>query len=37
VNAITGEVKKPHEINQDICIKCGKCYQSCKFDSIIKR
>lgn len=34
VNAITGERKKKHEIDQDICIKCGKCKETCKFDAI---
>ncbi|MDI6851220.1 MAG: NADH-quinone oxidoreductase subunit NuoF [bacterium] len=32
--AITGEVRKPHFINQDICIKCGTCYEVCRFDAI---
>lgn len=35
-NAITGEKKKPHEIDQSLCIKCGVCYDTCKFESIIK-
>lgn len=34
VNAISGERKKPHEINQSICIKCGACMEKCKFDAI---
>jgi NADH:ubiquinone oxidoreductase subunit F (NADH-binding)/NAD-dependent dihydropyrimidine dehydrogenase PreA subunit/(2Fe-2S) ferredoxin len=34
VNAISGERKQTHVINQDLCIKCGICYQSCKFDAI---
>ena len=34
VQAISGEVKKPHEINQDVCIKCGQCYTLCKFGAI---
>ena len=34
VNAISGEVKKPHEIDQDKCIKCGKCVATCKFSAI---
>jgi len=34
VNAISGERKKPHEINQSICIKCGACMDKCKFDAI---
>ncbi len=33
--AITGSVKEVHVIDQDLCIKCGKCYEVCKFDSII--
>ena len=34
VSAISGERKQTHVIDQDICIKCGICYQSCKFDAI---
>lgn len=36
VNAIEGSVKVPHKIDITKCIKCGKCYSSCKFDAIIK-
>ncbi|MCK4664442.1 MAG: NADH-quinone oxidoreductase subunit NuoF [Bacteroidales bacterium] len=36
VNAITGERKKLHFIDQEVCIKCGLCYDACKFDSILK-
>jgi Na+-translocating ferredoxin:NAD+ oxidoreductase RNF subunit RnfB len=35
VNAVTGERKEPHLINQSICIKCGACIEKCKFDAII--
>ncbi|NLP38018.1 MAG: NADH-quinone oxidoreductase subunit NuoF [Firmicutes bacterium] len=35
VNAISGERKAPHEIDQSVCIKCGVCYEKCKFDAII--
>lgn len=35
--AITGEKKKPHILNQDECIKCGICYEACKFDAIVIR
>jgi len=31
---ITGDVKGMHVIDQASCIKCGICYQSCKFDAI---
>ena len=34
VNAITGELKKKHEIDQSICIKCGKCEETCRFGAI---
>ncbi len=34
VAAITGERRKIHRIDQDICIKCGICYETCKFDAI---
>ena len=33
--AITGEKKKPHTLNQDKCIKCGICYEACKFNAIV--
>jgi len=33
--AITGEKKKPHQLDQDKCIKCGICYDACKFDAIV--
>ncbi len=34
VNAISGTVKNPHEIDQKACIKCGTCYGKCKFNAI---
>lgn len=34
VGAISGEKKMPHEINQELCIKCGTCYEKCKFNAI---
>ncbi|MDL2294557.1 NADH-quinone oxidoreductase subunit NuoF [Ruminococcaceae bacterium OttesenSCG-928-D13] len=36
VEAISGEVKKPHVIDQDKCIKCGVCMEKCKFSAITK-
>jgi NADH-quinone oxidoreductase subunit F len=35
--AISGEKRKAHTINQDMCIKCGACYDVCKFGAVIKR
>ncbi len=32
--AATGEKKELHTINQELCIKCGACYESCKFDAV---
>ena len=34
VGAINGTVKMPHEINQELCIKCGTCVEKCKFNAI---
>ena len=36
VNCISGERKQVHFIDQDACIKCGACYDACKFDAIKK-
>jgi len=34
-NAITGERKQVHHINQELCTKCGVCFSKCKFESIL--
>jgi NADH:ubiquinone oxidoreductase subunit F (NADH-binding)/(2Fe-2S) ferredoxin/NAD-dependent dihydropyrimidine dehydrogenase PreA subunit len=34
VECITGEVRKPHTIDQDQCVKCGRCFDVCKFDAV---
>ncbi len=34
VQAITGVKKEPHKLDQDLCIKCGQCYDACKFDAV---
>jgi len=34
VEAITGELKKPHEMNTEKCSKCGRCKQACKFNAV---
>jgi len=36
VKCISGELKKPHVIHQQDCIKCGTCYDVCKFDAIVR-
>ncbi|MCP4760128.1 MAG: 4Fe-4S dicluster domain-containing protein, partial [archaeon] len=36
VNAISGEKKKPHEIDSIICVRCGLCLSSCPKDAIYK-
>jgi len=33
-SAITGEIKKPHIIDTSLCIKCGNCYDVCRFDAV---
>jgi NADH:ubiquinone oxidoreductase subunit F (NADH-binding)/(2Fe-2S) ferredoxin/ferredoxin len=33
-DAVTGEKKKPHEIDQALCIKCRTCYEKCKFGAV---
>lgn len=32
--AISGELKKVHVIDQNKCIKCGACFEACNFDAI---
>jgi NADP-reducing hydrogenase subunit HndC len=32
--AISGEKRKPYLIDQKLCIKCGECYNVCKFDAV---
>ncbi|MDO4517604.1 MAG: NADH-quinone oxidoreductase subunit NuoF [Bacillota bacterium] len=36
VEAISGSVKELHVIDNDKCIKCGKCMDHCKFGAIVK-
>jgi NADH-quinone oxidoreductase subunit F len=37
VDAIQGERKQLHVIDQDACIKCGKCEEVCRFDAIVRK
>jgi len=32
--AASGDKKEVHQIDQTKCIKCGACYEACKFDAI---
>lgn len=34
VEAIEGEIKKLHEVDQEICIQCGLCYEACNVDAV---
>jgi NADH:ubiquinone oxidoreductase subunit F (NADH-binding)/(2Fe-2S) ferredoxin/NAD-dependent dihydropyrimidine dehydrogenase PreA subunit len=33
--AISGEKKQAHVINQDLCIRCGVCLDTCKFGAVL--
>jgi NADH:ubiquinone oxidoreductase subunit F (NADH-binding)/Pyruvate/2-oxoacid:ferredoxin oxidoreductase delta subunit len=35
-HCISGETKKPHSISVASCIKCGICYDVCKFDAVVR-
>ena len=35
VDAISGSVKQPHEIDPSKCIRCGACFAACKFGAVI--
>ncbi len=36
VEAITGERKQVHVLNKEVCVKCGSCYEVCKFGAVIR-
>jgi len=36
VGAISGEVRKPHVIDVEACIKCGACLEACRLHAIIR-
>lgn len=36
-HAVIGEKKKPHRIDMDVCIRCGRCYEICKYEAIKRR
>ncbi len=35
--AITGGKREIHTLNQGLCIKCGACYDVCKFNAVIRQ
>lgn len=37
VQCIRGERRQPHEIDQARCIKCGMCFEVCKFAAVMKK
>ncbi|NLZ16511.1 MAG: NADH-quinone oxidoreductase subunit NuoF [Desulfobulbaceae bacterium] len=37
VQAISGEKKEKHVIDQSLCIKCGACLLACKFEAVDKQ
>jgi NADH-quinone oxidoreductase subunit F len=37
VSCITGEPKKTHVINHEICVKCGRCISSCNYEAVYKK
>lgn len=34
VDAISGDPRKQHTIDQNKCVKCGRCFEACKFNAI---
>ncbi len=34
VDAIHGELRKPHTIDSSICVRCRACYEACRFNAI---
>ncbi len=34
-NCISGSVKKPHVINNDACLHCGVCLDTCRFGAVV--
>lgn len=36
VPCITGSRKEVHVIEQNLCIKCGRCFEVCRFNAVLK-
>lgn len=37
VTCIAGARKEKHVIDQSLCIKCGRCFEVCRFNAVLKR
>jgi len=37
VNAISGDRQVGYTVNRNTCIKCGKCFEVCKFEAVARR
>lgn len=37
VPCIEGRRREPHEIVGELCVKCGRCFEVCRFGAVIKR
>jgi len=37
VSCIVGSPKKTHVIDQARCIRCGKCFQVCRFEAVDRK
>ena len=35
VEAISGERREPHVIDQAVCIRCGTCHDVCRFGAVV--
>jgi len=35
VEAVTGEKKEAHTLDQAKCVQCGQCFDVCKFDAVV--
>ena len=34
IRSVEGEKKKPHRIIQEKCVKCGVCFDQCRFQAV---
>ncbi len=33
--AVSGEKKEAHTISQELCVRCGNCFDACKFNAVL--